>query len=83
LSGHSFGGYVVANYALKYRHHVKKLLLLSPIGIHPQELHDEGPDQEELEKKFNMQSHPQWFTWLAEFTWKNQISPFGMNRFLG
>ena len=33
LCGHSFGGYQVGNYVLKYPQHVRKLLLLSPIGI--------------------------------------------------
>ena len=33
LSGHSFGGYLVSNYAVKYPQHIKKLLLLSPIGV--------------------------------------------------
>ena len=33
LVGHSFGGYSVGHYAVKYPQHVKKLLLLSPIGI--------------------------------------------------
>lgn len=33
LTGHSFGGYLVGIYALKYHQHIKKLLFLSPIGI--------------------------------------------------
>jgi cardiolipin-specific phospholipase len=33
LAGHSLGGYIVGCYALKYHQHIKKLLLLSPIGI--------------------------------------------------
>lgn len=33
LAGHSYGGYIVGNYALKYSHHIKKLLLISPVGI--------------------------------------------------
>ena len=33
LSGHSFGGYLVSNYAVKYPQYIKKLLLLSPIGV--------------------------------------------------
>ena len=34
LAGHSFGGFLAANYALKHPNHVKKLLLISPIGIY-------------------------------------------------
>jgi pimeloyl-ACP methyl ester carboxylesterase len=33
LAGHSFGGYIAGNYAVKYHRHVKKLLMLSPIGV--------------------------------------------------
>ncbi|KAJ2686353.1 hypothetical protein IWW39_003697 [Coemansia spiralis] len=33
LCGHSFGGYMVGAYALKYPQHVEKLVLLSPIGV--------------------------------------------------
>ena len=33
LAGHSFGGYIVGNYASKYHQYVRKLLLLSPIGV--------------------------------------------------
>mmetsp|Transcript_19918 Transcript_19918/g.30673 ORF Transcript_19918/g.30673 Transcript_19918/m.30673 type:complete len:190 (-) Transcript_19918:567-1136(-) len=33
LAGHSFGGYIVGLYASKYPQHIKKLLLLSPIGV--------------------------------------------------
>jgi pimeloyl-ACP methyl ester carboxylesterase len=33
LIGHSFGGYIAGNYALKHHAHIKKLLLLSPVGI--------------------------------------------------
>jgi len=33
LAGHSFGGYLSGLYAAKYHQHIKKLLLLSPIGV--------------------------------------------------
>ncbi len=33
LSGHSLGAYIVANYAVKYPQHVKKLQLVSPVGV--------------------------------------------------
>ena len=32
LGGHSFGGYLASNYALKYEHHLTTLLLFSPAG---------------------------------------------------
>jgi pimeloyl-ACP methyl ester carboxylesterase len=33
LLGHSFGGYQVGQYALKYPQHITKLYLMSPCGI--------------------------------------------------
>jgi len=33
LAGHSFGGFICGHYALKYSSHLKKLILLSPIGV--------------------------------------------------
>jgi pimeloyl-ACP methyl ester carboxylesterase len=33
LVGHSFGGYVCGNYALKHHSKIKKLILLSPLGL--------------------------------------------------
>ena len=33
LAGHSFGGYTAGIYACKYHRHIKKLLMLSPIGV--------------------------------------------------
>lgn len=35
LAGHSMGGYISGNYALKYPQHPSKLILLSPIGVIP------------------------------------------------
>ena len=37
LAGHGMGGYIAGNYAMKYQKHVRKLLLLSPMGIRPSE----------------------------------------------
>lgn len=33
LAGHSFGGYISGLYACKYPQYIKKLLMLSPVGI--------------------------------------------------
>lgn len=33
LACHSFGGFVCGNYACKYPQHIKKVLMLSPIGV--------------------------------------------------
>ena len=36
LIGHSLGGYIVGNYALKYPQYIKKFILASPIGLNSQ-----------------------------------------------
>ena len=33
LCGHSFGGYICSLYSIRYPQHVKKLMLISPIGL--------------------------------------------------
>jgi pimeloyl-ACP methyl ester carboxylesterase len=35
LLGHSFGGFLVTSYALKYPERIKKLILAAPVGIAP------------------------------------------------
>lgn len=34
LAGHSFGGYLIGNYALKYHQNIKKILFISPCGFY-------------------------------------------------
>lgn len=45
LLGHSFGGYIAGNYSVKYPQHVRKLILMSPIGIRQQ------PEDENWEER--------------------------------
>ena len=45
LLGHSYGGFLAGQYALAYPMHIKKLLLLSPIGVYQ-------PTNEEMKKPF-------------------------------
>lgn len=33
IAGHCFGGYIAANYALKYKRKVAKVILINPIGM--------------------------------------------------
>lgn len=33
LAGHSFGGHLTGLYTVRYPNHVKKLLIMSPIGV--------------------------------------------------
>jgi pimeloyl-ACP methyl ester carboxylesterase len=50
LAGHCLGGYIAGNYSLKYRHFIKKLLLLSPIGCRPLDADEEDMTDYELEQ---------------------------------
>ena len=62
LAGHSFGGYVTGLYATKYPQHIKKLLLLSAIGL---QVKPEGYRFEDVEMGPE-RKRPNWFTaWLA------------------
>ncbi len=33
LAGHSFGAYLIGNYAIQYSQHIRKIILISPIGV--------------------------------------------------
>lgn len=33
LAGHSFGGFICGHYAVRYPQHIKKLLMLSAVGV--------------------------------------------------
>ena len=33
LAGHSFGAYMIGQYAYRYPQHVKKFVMLSPLGV--------------------------------------------------
>jgi pimeloyl-ACP methyl ester carboxylesterase len=76
LCGHSFGGYVAGNYSLKYYKHIKKLVMLSPIGIRVK-------DPEDNEDPFEGGGPPTWIKKIANYSWKKKISPFSYGRFLG
>lgn len=81
LAGHSFGGYISGLYALKYPENVKKLLMLSPIGM------NKIPDGFDLMKE--MQKYPEkrrpsrTFFVVAEIIWNTLSSPFDIIRKTG
>lgn len=52
LCGHSFGGYIAGNYALKYQKNIRKLIMLSPIGVRPGDESEIDFSEDDLEKKF-------------------------------
>jgi len=55
LIGHSFGGYVFANYSLKYHEKIKKLILLSPVGMKDDKIDEEDAEQKDFK---SLEDHP-------------------------
>ena len=83
LAGHSFGGYIVGNYALRHHEYVTKLILISPIGIRQE---PEGENWEErFERKVRQagQGPPRWVKPSVKLVWLTKLSPFTVGRFLG
>ena len=93
LTAHSYGGYMCGHYAVKYHQHIKKLLLLSPIGTkapRPDQLlpgYDPNKEFSERQKqiaKTNPQAGrrgpPAFIRPLIKYTWNNKISPFSFAR---
>ena len=68
LAGHSFGGYVCGNYAIKYPQYIKKLLMLSPVGV------CKKPDN------YDFSTNKSTFASIVRSAWKNKWSPFGILR---
>jgi hypothetical protein len=69
---------VAGNYALVYKSHIKKLLLLSPIGIRVK-----TPEEQDLDpmKRFEgRKGPPRWLLSFAERQWKQRESPFKLGR---
>jgi abhydrolase domain-containing protein 5 len=40
ILGHSYGGFIAGHYATKYHQHIKKLILMSPVGIRGPKEHE-------------------------------------------
>lgn len=79
MAAHSFGGYITGNYALKYNKHIRKLLLISPIGIRPW-----FPDEPELDpyKRFvgRPNGPPRGSAAIGRYIWRKKISPLAPGR---
>ena len=69
LVAHSFGGYMSGNYTCKYPQHVKKLLLLSPVGI---KVRAEGEPPLDPMKRFEGKktAPPRIFRHIGSYAWK-------------
>mmetsp|Transcript_17661 Transcript_17661/g.16902 ORF Transcript_17661/g.16902 Transcript_17661/m.16902 type:complete len:178 (+) Transcript_17661:376-909(+) len=83
LAGHSFGGYVCGMYATKYPYHVKKLLMLSPLGI-PKIVENFDVGKAFKENKNPTVRKPSRCTIrVARCGYNNKCSPFGIMRCSG
>ena len=87
LAAHSFGGYIAAHYALLNHQHIKKVILLSPIGIRVPSVHRSGYDEfvrksEEIESN-NACHIPKYYYPIMKILWKDGNSPFGFLKFFG
>jgi pimeloyl-ACP methyl ester carboxylesterase len=73
LAGHSFGGYICGQYALRYNQNIKKLILLSPAGvmIKPKDF-----DAEKIRRRGM-------FFKIVTKAWEKKWSPFGIMRKTG
>lgn len=78
LAGHSFGGYMATAYSEKYPQHVKKLVLLSPVGV------PEKPTEEEQEERINTFSFGgRMMARFARYLWGRGVTPQDFMRSLG
>ena len=81
---HSFSGYISGHYTLKYPQLVKKLILISPIGIRPEPEEEKGDPSAgrarikqqiaKAERDINFGPVPFWIYCLIDFIWTKQIT---------
>lgn len=73
LAGHSLGGYLAAQYALKYSKNIKSLILISPVGL------PEQPDRDTRAKSDQLS----WGMYTASTAWLANITPQTFVRMAG
>ena len=75
LCAHSYGAYLMGTYATQYPQHIRKLVLLSPLGV------KKSPDNFNLSKiRFMRGSGPPWWAQtLANNLW-GKVNPFTLLR---
>jgi pimeloyl-ACP methyl ester carboxylesterase len=87
LAGHSYGGYLCGNYAVKFHQHIKKLILISPVGIRVPDKDQSGYEEfAEKCKKYELQGGkppPIYYNVVMKTLWKKEMSPFGFIKFMG
>jgi cardiolipin-specific phospholipase len=78
LAAHSFGGYLMGTYASLYPQHIKKLLLLSPLGI------KQRPDNFQHKNMFYPEGFgpPNWAKGISEALW-GKFTPANVARKVG
>jgi len=75
IAAHSYGGYIFGTYASMYPQHVRKLLLLSPLGVKTR------PEDFRLDRMRFMRGNgpPRWAVAIAKSLW-GKVSPFSVLR---
>ena len=73
VAAHSYGGYIFGTYASLYPQHIRKLVLLSPLGIKP------APEDFDVARIRFMRGNgpPKWVVGIASALW-GKISPFSV-----
>jgi pimeloyl-ACP methyl ester carboxylesterase len=87
LVGHSFGAYIAGHYCLKYHQYVKKLLLLSPVGIRVTQSSLDFKEShkllEEEVKHPGLNEFPPQIRLMLKVVWQQKISPYDVCRVAG
>ena len=75
VAAHSYGGYLWGTYAAKYPQHIRKLILLSPLGLKV------APENWDLKRMRFMRGRgpPKWAVAIARNLW-GVVSPFSLLR---
>ena len=74
LCGHSYGAYLTGTYAVKYPQHIRKLVLISPLGLKVR-----PKDFDISKQKFNGGEHPWWARAFLRSLW-GSVTPFSLFR---
>ena len=87
--GHSFGGYIAGNYTAKFPQHVKRLFLISPVGLRVTKAallddsdsnFDSQDDDESNPVTSDMSIH---IKIMFKLIWTKKISPYEVSRVIG
>lgn len=87
LVGHSFGGFISGHFAIRNSQHIKKLILISPLGLRV------TPDDETEKRRFEtvykkceevgIKPPSPSFALYMKTAWAHRISPMAVLRTLG